>query len=283
MAYREADPSARVEGPGNNYFWKVPGDAKKWVSTRIRIMPPREDHPNDSFYLWQAVHRGLPGSQRSVLCPAKMTGKPCPACNEARALDMRGKKNAARNFWPTWRALVNIVVLDDDEDPTVLVWDMPKSVHEDLEAKMKELPIKDRNISSPKKGRDVIVRRKGLGPTDTDYQIELAPPTPASEEVMKLLDEDDSLFNLDAVYTLPDYSVIEGYLSAPETHSAADPFEDEDEDDDDEVPVRRALPAPSRRTVEDEDEDEDDEPVTVSRTASARARLAASLEEDDDD
>lgn len=286
MPYKEASPEADAQEMnktrGGVPFFTPKGEKGKYITSYVRILPPRDDHPTDSFFYWACVHGNLPGAGRPVLCPARMFDRPCPACQEARMLDQRGMKDEARDFWPSWRALVNVCVVDKDGNPDpdkegVFVWAIPKTLMEDLEAKIKARPDKQRAISSPTKGSDVVVKRKGTGPRDTKYEVDLAEPSAVGPEIMELLE--DGLFYLPEIYPEQKAENIVGFLTAA-------PPSREDEDA---VPGEyRELPAPSasrrRPPVEDDEEDvpfdpdgppDDDAPR--GNVDEARARLERSL------
>lgn len=320
MGYKEADMdesiAERDRVRSGVPFWTVPTGKKPgaFAATRIRILPPRDDHPSNTFYYWAAVHGNLPGSERPVLCPNRMFDETCPACVEANNLQRQGFKDDARELFPSWKALVNVVVLDDDgnipDDAEPLVWSMPKGVMEDLISKIEELPKAQRNITSPKSGRDIIIRRKGKGAKDTKYEVHLGD---AGE-----FDESDIF---DAMHFLPDvYPKVAGVritgLLTAAPPQLSDPFGDDDDTvtgdyrevgDDDESddepepepvvrrrrastpPVESSPPpttrrrAPARREEPEEDDDDGDdddpEPDTESqdKVAAARARLQRAL------
>jgi hypothetical protein len=289
MPYKEANPEADAQEMnktrGGVPFFTPKGEKGKYVTSYVRILPPRDDHPTESFFYWACVHGNLPGAGRPVLCPSRMFDRPCPACQEARSLDQRGMKDEARDFWPSWRALVNVCVVDengniDPDKEGVFVWAIPKTLMEDLEAKIKEIKDeKKRRISSPASGRDVIVKRKGTGPKDTKYEVALAEPSQVGQDIMDLLE--DGLFFLPDIYPELPTARIAGLLSPAQANYDPEPEYVEG--------TYRELPAPTsnrRRPPVDDDDDvpfdrngpnDEDEAPSGANVDVARARLEASL------
>lgn len=250
MAYKSASVEESEEGMnrvgGKIPFLTIPGGTPpKWKTTRLRILPPRDDHPDNTYYFWVATHGKLPGSNRPVLCPQKMYDEFCPACDIGNKLWNEGRKDDARKFFASWRAMTNVIVLNHDgtlpdDGPAVKVWGIPKGVMEDLQSKLKELPKSKRDITDPIAGYDILVRRKGTGldgGKDTTYEINVAPDatdlSALGDEVIDLLDK---MIALDTIYERSTGDNITGLLQPPKTVGrlaapAADPW-DEDEDED---------------------------------------------------
>lgn len=308
-------------------FWSpTPSDSHtKWRKNYIRILPPRADHqdfsgnPSSRFYLWEAIHY-LRASKRYVLCPDRNFNEDgtCPICNEGRRLADAGLKDDARDFWPTWRALVNVLELnsdgslkveDDASDPVVKVWSMPKSLAEALLDTLPDFPKEFQNIASPNVGRNLIVKAKKKDATKNSF-VEFSWPDEFPEP-SKLPQEGIALLKAGAMHAL--YEIhpklelpkIVALLAGPEKQ--ADPFDtgDDEEDDEDEVIQGevRELPAPKAEKAPKaapaaapaDDDDEEEEAAAPSAPApkkgaatdpaveEARKRLQASLEEDDED
>lgn len=285
-------------------FWKPPAGAPgKYKTSRIRILPPRADASKPKYFYWVAVHN-IPGAGRAVPCPAKMEDQPCAACQKASLLWSRAEaakepkngpiRNEARKFFLSWKALVNIVVLNNDgsvpDDAQIIPWQMSKTLMEALKAKVdaREDP-KERNITHSVHGYDIKLQRIGTGLEDTKYEINPADvSTPLAPEVLALI-EQDGLVDLSSLYP-PFGSVrIEALLDAPRKLRelpAPDAFEEEDDDEEE------ASTDAKFRIIEDEEEDEEPTPrrgraaapsSADSRVAAARARLNAAFEEEDDD
>ena len=293
MPWKEADPEESIAGrdevqSGIPFFTPKAGERNKFHTTRLRILPPRDDHPSGKFYHWVAVHGQVGASNRPLLCPKRMHDEPCPVCVESQKFRQQGLEDDAIELSPKWRGMVNVIQLNPDgslpDDPQVMVWGIPKSLLEDLLAEVEELPKRERNITSPKSGRDVLLARKG-SKKKTRYKIELADEaSELDEDVVALLD--DGLHELTRIYPRLEFAKIAGLLAGG---AHEDPFGD--------VP---ALP-PGKDEDEDDDEDEDepkkkklkDKPARDSKSATAAARqrlrkslqkkLAAKGEDDEED
>ena len=268
MKKANADESLRGKDEvAGSFFWTPPaGDNGKFRTTRIRILPPHEDNPDNKFYSWAAVHGSLPGVKRAVRCPAKMDDGVCPACDFGNEQWQANKKEVARKFFSSWKALVNIIVLDADgnapEGAQVKVWSIAKGTAEELLNLIEELPKAERDITDVAYGRDVFIRRKGAGPEDTKYEIRLAEgASPLADETIEMADKE--LFLLTNVYKRDDAEKIEGYMTAgarPKMLApvTSDPFADDDEEE--------VIKAEYRVMPEPEEEEDDDEEEVIVQT-----------------
>lgn len=166
---------AKAMSEGTPLFKPAAGEGGRWKDNWIRILPPREDLPNDPdtgktlFYYPVAVH--FYGANRApFVCLRKMYDEPCPACAQAR------EQNDGKG--PRWYAAMNVVVLDDEGAPKeklVRIWPCPRTTLDDLAQAIEELPEDERDITDPDTGRPVLIRRKGTGTQDTRYQVLLSP------------------------------------------------------------------------------------------------------------
>lgn len=272
-------------------FWTPPAGEKEWKETLVRVFPPREDHVDNKYYHWLPTHGNLPGAGRPVLCPKKMNDDPCPACDMGNVLWNEGNKEAARKFFSSWRAFVNMVVLNRDgtlpEDATVKVWGIPKQFFEDhFLPKTSSLPRESRDFTAVKGGRNILIGRKGKSAKDTKYDLVFKEPSDWPEAMEELVEE---LTFLPNIYATPTSKEIRGLLAPPA-----------DTDDDDERP-RRRLPEgdpwgdvpkdkPQTEAIEGEwhhaDDDDDDHTTEDEETppraqsegtGEARRRLADKL------
>ena len=293
-AWKEASAEESASGlndiKSNNQFWKVPsGQNGKWAVSRIRIMPPHVDSPSSKYYTWVATHGGLPGSSTPIYCPQKNDNKPCPACERGNLLWNQGDKAEARKFFSSWRGFVNVIVLTPEgeipDEAEIKVWGMPKTLLEDLESKIAELPAGTRNIASPTAaGRDIFVRRKGTGTEDTKYEITPAPEQsafPDLDRLEELMEVEGAGLRLltTGTYPRPPAKDIAGLLVAAKP-------QDSFEDDDDEVPFRNddaidgdfaIITEPSSPPNPFGDDDDDDaRPDDNDPDADLKAGLAAS-------
>lgn len=266
--YRKANVDASAKGmdriKGGVPFWKPPaGTGEKFKTTRLRILPPREDHPDDTYYFWVALHGNLPGAGRPILCPKKMNGDPCSACDYGNVLWNAGNKDAARDFFSSWRACVNMVALNADgscpEDATIIPWAISKETFTSLDSKLGERPKAQRDITDVENGYDVLLARKGTDAQHTKYEIRCVDTaSPVADEILAMMDETDDhateLWPLDRLYPTTDSEKIRAFLEAPKTPKnlitgGADAFADDEDDDDF---VEGAFTA-----VEEEEEDDD--------------------------
>jgi hypothetical protein len=247
----------------------IPGGEDGFKTTYLRFLPPRDTHPNNTFFWWSAVHSNLKGSKFPVYCPSKMDNLPCPACEVGNELWTTDHKNEAYEFFASWRALVNVVLVnkkgepvDKDgkvtDNPKLFLWGVPRTTFEDLMSKVKELPRDELDITSPEHGRIIVVKRKGTKARDTKYEINPADDeSPLHDAFLPLIEADDKLIDLVTVYKPFSYNEVKALLAAPATEgsraqlSVGDTFgaviedddDDEDEDDDNVVEgTSRVLP-----------------------------------------
>ena len=275
MGYKEADPEESIAGrdevsSGIPFFTPKAGERGKFLATRVRILPPRDDHPNNKFYQWVAVHGQVGSLGRPILCPYRMHDEACPVCAESQRLRRQGLEDDAIELSAKWRGMVNVIKLEADgsveDDPQILVWGMPKGVLEDLLGKMEELPKRERNITSPTSGRDVIIRRKGAG-KKTRYEIELVKEaSELDEDAIEFLNE--GLHDLTTIYPKIEFVKIAGLLAGG-SGAVVDPFGDVPEEPEEDEPKPKskkdkddstaAARERLRRKISNKKEDEDDE------------------------
>lgn len=289
-------------------FWTVPsGSTGGWKTSYVRVLPTRDDHPDDNFGFWAALHRNLPGNRYPVLCARLLKDEYCAACDTASGLwEQAGKdenlRKLARVFTPSWVFLCNVVVVNQDgtpaEDSGVMVWAVTKTTMLDhIKPKAKLLPPDSRAFWDLANGHILIVRRKGKGQEDTKYEVNFVPQaSEADEAVVELVDDGDGLYQLDKVYSFVSDDRMQKMLTAPTARAmltSPDPFDDDDdEDDDDDDVVDGAF-----TELDDEDEEEEELPTPPRRTAAkkptmsekqaaAKARLEAkmaAIEDDEED
>ena len=288
MAWKQVDVGASIKGREEvvfgPQFFKPEGAKKgKWKTTWIRILPVREDHPDEKFYLWTRVHFGVGSNSRQVACAAFFDRR-CLVCEHQTQLAEVGRKEEAARMRAQTRAVMNVIEInedsiaatDDDTEPTIKVWSIGTKTFDKLTGVLQGLKKKDRDIFDPEKGRDVRVMRTGTGQEDTDYQISVASEASVFNggEYAIL----DNLLDLTAVYPLLEMERVAGLLSA-----AQHPFEEGGVEDGDVRPSRpvpetaprqreRAVIDAEYQEVKDDDDDEEDDqrpPSTRPRTAKA--------------
>lgn len=263
--YRKADVTASEKGmeriKGGIPFWKPPaGAGDKFKTSLVRILPPRDDHPDDSYFFWVALHGNLPGAGRPIVCPKKMNDEPCAACDAGNALWNAGRKQDAYQFFSSWRACVNIVVLNPDgsvpEDAVIIPWAISKDTFTSLDGKLSDRPKAQRDITDVEHGYNIKLKRKGTSAQDTKYEIDAADnPSPVAPEILAMMDEDEDhqceLWPLDRLYPRTEPARIVALLTVPNRPAiTAGAYADEDDEEDDVVEG-------SFTTVEDDDEEED--------------------------
>jgi hypothetical protein len=182
--------------------------------TVMRFLPPAPGKKSPFRVYYQHFVKGIPGVADCVfVCPRMEMKRPCPLCTlKARweASDDSTKINAAKDLEPrsTTSALV---IVRGEEEQGVRVFRMSYSVHQALLEIRNEL---DMNFSHPIDGCDIVISRKGTGPTDTRYRVIPDPrgksPLASSEaEMAELL---GSMPNLDSFVKVHDAPTIEGML-----------------------------------------------------------------------
>lgn len=216
-------------------------------TTGIRILPPREDHPNDTFFLALPLHYGVGRNEAIVPCPFKLHNAYCPVCEYNAHLAKIGKENERVST----RCLMNVVVIDEDGNPIeekVSVFTAPQTLVADILDEMAELPEKEQDITDPKRGRDIFIKRKGSSRKQTRYTISLMDPSPFP--LPELLDQ---TYDLTTVFTERSEDAIIGLLTGGSSRDE-DPWEELEEGK-----SRKALPRGRPRVVDDDEEEEPEE------------------------
>jgi len=138
----------------------------------VRIIPPPKGVQSPFLIYDQHFITRPDGSKVSFACPNRTAKKPCPVCEHANKLYQTGNKTdqqAAKQFWPKKRILVNVIDRANPEaGPKVL--GVPKSVHEDI-IKIRNNPDAGGNRGHPLEGFDLCIERKGTGQFDTEYTV----------------------------------------------------------------------------------------------------------------
>lgn len=204
-------------------FLTIPGKEGEWVFTRIRILPVREDHPDDTFFHYVATHGNIPGAGHPIYCPAKNDNGYCPACVIADQAYKRGDKDTSGEWYAGWKALMNVVVLNKDgswpDDAEIKVWGISRELLLDLQAKAKA--VRDAgeperyDFTHPFTGSDVIVSRMGTGRRNTKYGIAIAPVS--SEIPSDKYGLFDTLIDLPRVYRQQDGESIQRLIDGPQS------------------------------------------------------------------
>ena len=264
MPWKRADIKTSIQHredvrTGPPFFKPESGKKDKFKKTYFRALPPREDHPNDDFYLWVRIHYGVGANRRTVLCVAGEE-KYCAVCEDNLRLKREGRADEADDRRWQYRALLNVVEIDSDGkavDDAVLVWSCPKQLLVDLLNKIEDgVPEDEQDVTDPDTGRDLVLSKRGKEDR-TRYEI-------AIEKRATALNGGDYEELLEGLHDLTEvYSPIEPermkLLLAP-----ADPFEEGE---------FRALPE-GRKPDEEEEEEEEEEEKPALKTATKEARRA---------
>lgn len=218
-------------------FFTPPGKEGEYTASRVRILPPRIDHPDGAYFWFVATHGDVPNAQRPVYCPAKNDsggGSWCPMCDVSQQFRKQGQEKQSLKYSSSWRVLVNVLPLNLDgslpKDAQVKVWGFSNKMLEKLKAKISQMvqidPSRNIDISHPLLGTDVIINRIGTGTTNTEYELALAPTsTELAPEAIPLLNK---MIDLTAVYEPMTGAAIKAIMENKEG-SADRPFDDDDE------------------------------------------------------
>lgn len=240
-------------------FVKLEAGAKgKKKTTWLRTLPPRDDHPNDNFYMWIRSHFGVGG--RAVRC-LRQLDQFCPVCEFVKQLESEGAMEEANDMRGKYRAIMNVFELDDDGgivDNEVKVFSCGTRTINDLTDEIEKNDNYD--ITDLENGYDVGITKKGVadkkgggGKNPVSYEVDLnayPTPVPQFEDGHEL--SDDDLHDLTAVYEVMEPQRLVGLLTGAGgtdgfTGDAIEPAAE-----------KRALPA-ARRARDPEPEPEEGE------------------------
>lgn len=249
MGYKKIDVKATLASKdnlgGGVPFLTIGAGKRVW----LRILPPREDHPNDTFFLAVPLHYEVGRNKAIVPCLLKLRGAYCPVCEYNSQVAKRTGKESEN---ATTRCLMNVVVLDEEGNPQeekVNVWTAPQRAVTDLLDEMADLPEKQQDITDLKKGRDIWIKRRGSGKNKTTWKAGLHDE--ASAFPMPELAE--QAFDLSKIFPERDEETMINLLTGGSARGE-DPWEELEEGEE-----RKALPKGRRRVVEDDDEEEPEE------------------------
>jgi hypothetical protein len=200
-------------------WWKPKaGEGRKWGENYLRLMPP---HPNMERvpYLDIPLHFGVGPGNVTVPCPRRKSGLPCLLCEMSQALLNAGKEQEGQQLRSKFYGYLNVVPLKEDgtpagDPPSIRVLSTPKTVI-DLILDILEGPHPD--LFSLETGRNISLRRRGTGKTDTKYSIVVA-PEPSEFNYPELLE------GLNDLTTISPYIESEQMAALVEGSARADPF-----------------------------------------------------------
>ncbi len=184
---------------GKYTFWKpeTPG------TYYYRTLPPVESmvNPNTgkaAFYWGVPLHFGIaPGRKTTVFCPRRASKgeMPCAVCDlwlpyvKKDSTYTAEEKAVAKSFLPNWRNYMNILLLDPktgepvrEEDGSIKVRvfgpgtdiiDKTLAALEELAEDLGEDRPNAKNLTDPKIGRVVRLKRTGVGRDNTEYEVSL--------------------------------------------------------------------------------------------------------------
>ncbi len=143
----------------------------------VRVLPGVGDM-GENFFSGFALHWGFGDP---ILCPRRMFNMPCVFCQYGNQLP----ENEGKKFWASWSAYMNILLVDEDGDPIpdaegdaqVKVWRVGReTLGKIFNAIERESPSTDSliDITDPKQGVDLRIKRTGKTAEDTDWDIALA-------------------------------------------------------------------------------------------------------------
>lgn len=138
----------------------------------VRIMPPTwEDAQHYGIDVY--VHYGIGSDNSSILCPNKMSGKPCPICEERDRANAEGDEEYAKKLKPIKRVLVYVVDRDKESDG-VKMWPMAWTIDKTIMIQATNERTREiLAIDDPEDGYDVEIKREGKGQS-TKYTVSVS-------------------------------------------------------------------------------------------------------------
>ena len=321
LSQKVADKSAnRSHGSGDFSYLVLPENVKtfkpkKEGNYRFNIIPyvagtnnrdSKEGELDYEFTFW--IHRIENGDNtRSIVCPKKTYGKPCPICEQVEKLSRNYAENEEeiKALKAKQRELFNIVDARDEEQ-VIQVYDTSyfHGFGEMLDSRLRNFDDDDededfKNFADIPGGRTLKVRfnegsfngNKFFAPSSIDFM-----------ERKEELDESiiDSAVCLDSCLKVLSYEQIVKLLAGTEdieekdsseekptpkraTKAVKTPEEDEDEEEEEEEPPKHKKLAKKPAPVEEEDEDEDEEDEEEEKPAPKKKSLKKPEPEEDDD
>jgi len=158
--------------------------------TRLRILPPPEGKKSPFQIVYMHFIK-VAGENRPYMfvCPSRTPKrgdkKRCAACEkseEAKASGNPADKNLGYSWQARRRVYCNVIKKGSEINPETgdkttnavigeaSVWVFGPQVHDQLVA-LRENPDDPIDFTNPEDGFDIIIRRKGTGPEDTEYKI----------------------------------------------------------------------------------------------------------------
>lgn len=214
------------EAIGNVPFWKASEEEHF-----INIIPffAGKNNPNVkegklTHTLDIQVHRKVGVNEDSYICLARTFGKKCPICEEQAELRKQDDydEKYVKTLNPTRRVIYNVEVLDSDKEQRKGIQLFEVS-HWLFEKELVELAKKPKGggfilFSDPDEGKTVFFRKKGNGPTNTEYKaFRFEDRTePVSDEIL------DAALVLDEIIHIPTYDEVKNAFYGTDTETPED-------------------------------------------------------------
>lgn len=206
---------------GNTPFWKCSEDEHF-----INIIPyvagklnPNVKEGKPAYNLDIYVHQKVGINEDSYVCLARSFGKKCPICdeqNELRKQDDYDEKYV-KSLTPKRRVVYNIEVLDSEKETKkgIQLWEVS---HWLFEKELAELAKKPKGggfvlFADPDEGKTICFRKKGSGPTSTEYKAFqfMDRDEPITDAVL------DAAMCLDELIHIPTYEEVKNAFYGTET------------------------------------------------------------------
>lgn len=186
------------------------------------------------------VHRKVGMNEDTYICLSRTFSLACPICEEQARLRKSDDFDEAfvKTLNPSRRVMYNIHCIDSEKEARKGIQIFEVS-HWLFEKELAELAKKPRGggfvlFQDPDEGKTVCFRKKGNGPTNTEYkgfQFEDR-PEPIAEDIL------EAALCLDALIHIPTYDEVKkAFFGMPE---------DDDYEDDPEPPKRQEEPEPPK-------------------------------------
>lgn len=209
---------------GNVPFWKCSEDEHF-----INIIPyiagsqnPNVKEGKLAYNLDIQVHRKVGVNEDSYICLARTFGRKCPICEEQTELRKQDDydEKYVKSLNPTRRVIYNIEVLDSDKEQKKGIQLFEVS-HWLFEKELAELAKKPKGggfvlFSDPDDGKTVFFRKKGNGPTNTEYKaFKFEDRTePISDDIL------DAALCLDELIHIPTYEEVKNAFYGTESEAS---------------------------------------------------------------
>jgi hypothetical protein len=217
-----------------SYFKFVPG-----INT-IRVIPGKAGTKSPFVVVHEHFIDTAAGQKASFACPRVHAKQTCPVCEKAKRLMEAGNQRdytVGKRLLPGRRVYANVLDRADPEGG-IKIAGFGKTIHEGLA----ELREDHGDFTNPlEEGYDVLVKRKGTGPTDTEYKVKKGDNCALA----------DSMEEIEAlVESQPDLSLKTTILSASQiSELLGEEGIDEEDDFDTKPPAPPSKPALPAKTA----------------------------------